>query len=208
MITRRLCSYRWRIITRRHGMRFAERCRGRVCAALVYLNRDMRPPSGGRVFACHGYGCSRRLPVMFDGNIIPRAAALLVRLSRPEAETAGLGEIVRIYTAQLARELGGAPDRPGSPPANVRATRPDGLPRRDRQHHKPAGRTRQSGSACGTTVSSARNRGAFSSTAVTHISRRSLRRRKAVASGRSIPWRYAPGKTPDILPLSQWRQDS
>ena len=50
-----------------------------------------------------------------DGTVIRRAATLLKSARSAEAEREALSEIVREYTAQLARELGGAPDRPGSP---------------------------------------------------------------------------------------------
>ena len=72
-------------------------------------------PDGGRVIVCHGYGCTRRQAVNIDGTVIQRAATLLKSARSAEAEREALSEIVREYTAQLARELGGAPDRPGSP---------------------------------------------------------------------------------------------
>ncbi len=183
MITRRLCTISVAIIAA--GVAFASpSVAAGESARRWFTEQGYAPPSGGRVFACHGYGCSRRLPVMLDGNIIPRAAALLGSTESAEAERRAIGEVVRIYTAQLARELGGAPDRPGSPyEMSGQHGQMDCL---DETANTTSllGRTRQPGSIAAPPRRSLRNREAFSSTAVTHISRRSLRRRKAAARGR------------------------
>ena len=72
------------------------------------------PPRDGRIVACHGYGCSRRLQVMVDGILARAAATLNRRGATAESERRALEEIVQAYTAQLAKELG-TPDTPGSP---------------------------------------------------------------------------------------------
>jgi hypothetical protein len=164
-------------------------------------------PNAGRIIACHGYGCSRRLSVDIDGNVIPRAAALLKSTASAEAERQALGEIVRAYTAQLARELGGAPDRPGSPfqmsgqhgqmdcldeTANTTSL----LVELDRQgllaYHQ---------------VARPQSRGIFFDGRYPHFTA-VIAEVKSGIEWAVDPWRHAPGQKPDILPLSQWRQDS
>lgn len=206
MITRRLCTISVAIITA--GAAFASpSVAAGESARRWFTEQGYAPPSGGRVFACHGYGCSRRLPVMLDGNIIPRAAALLGSTESAEAERRAIGEVVRIYTAQLARELGGAPDRPGSPyemsgqhgqmdcldeTANTTSL----LVELDNQgllrHHR---------------VESPQSRGFFLDGRYPHFTA-VIAEKKSGGAWAVDPWRYAPGKTPDILPLAKWRQDS
>jgi hypothetical protein len=164
-------------------------------------------PTGGRIIACHGYGCSRRLPVMLDGTIIPRASGLLKATSSAEAERRALGEVVRVYTAHLARELGGPPDSPGSPPqmsgrhgqmdcvdetANTTSLLIELEGRGLLAHHR---------------VERPQSRGLFFDGRYPHVTAVIMETKSGVEWAVD-PWRQAPGEKPDILPLSQWRQDS
>ena len=164
-------------------------------------------PDGGRVIVCHGYGCTRRQAVNIDGTVIQRAATLLKSARSAEAEREALSEIVREYTAQLARELGGAPDRPGSPlqmagqygqmdcldeTANTTSLLVE-LDTRGLLAHHHAARPE--------------SRGFFFDGRYPHFTA-VIVEGKAGIEWAVDPWRHAPGQRPDILPLSQWRQDS
>ena len=74
-------------------------------------------PAGGRIIACHGYGCVRRMQISVDGTWLSQARTILrTGQGSPEAERRALGDVVRAYTAHLAATFGGKPDSPGSPP--------------------------------------------------------------------------------------------
>jgi hypothetical protein len=165
-------------------------------------------PSGVRIVACHGYGCSRRTALAVDMSILSRAGSLLRSgQGSPETERTALREIVRSYTAYLAREVGGKTDLPGSPPemsgvhgqmdcldetANTTSLllvlEAQGL----LAHHQ---------------VERPQTRGFFFDGRYPHttaiIAEKRTGREWAVD-----PWRKAPGQRPDILPLAVWRQDS
>lgn len=172
-----------------------------------FVEQGYAPPDAGRVVACHGYGCSRRLSVMLDTSIIPRAAVLLKASKSAAAERQAVGEIVRAYTAQLARELGGRPDIPGSPPqmsgqhgqmdcidetANTTSLLVELESRGLLAHHR---------------VERPQSRGLFFDGRYPHVTA-VIAETKSGVEWAVDPWRQAPGQKPDILPLSQWRQDS
>ncbi|WP_210485192.1 hypothetical protein [Microvirga antarctica] len=173
-----------------------------------FLEQGYVPPDGGLIIACHGYGCSRRLAVSLDGNVMPRAAALLKSgRASPEAERRALSEIVKVYTGQLAHDLGGEPDTPGSPPQmsghygqmdciDETANTTSLLVELDSRgllayHH----------------VERPQSRGLFIDGRYPHVTAVITENRDGTEWAVD-PWRHAPGEKPDILPLSQWRQDS
>ncbi|NIX76148.1 hypothetical protein [Microvirga terricola] len=166
------------------------------------------PPSATMIVACHGYGCSRRAVLDIDGAWLSRARTMMSSAhGSPEAERRAIGEVVRAYTAYLARQFGGAPDAPRSPPqlsgqngqmdcvdetANTTSLllvlEGQGL----LAHH---------------IVERPQSRGLFIDGRYPHVTAIIAEKR----TGREWavdPWTKAPGQWPDILPLSQWRQDS
>jgi len=165
-------------------------------------------PAGDRIIACHGYGCSRRAAIMVDGSLLRRAGSLLSAGRRsPEAERRAIGEIVKVYTAYLARQVGGGPDLPGSPPqmsgthgqmdcidetANTTSLLLVLEGRGLLAHHR---------------VERPQSRGLFIDGRYPHttavIVEKGTRREWAVD-----PWEKPVGQRPDILPLAVWRLDS
>ena len=165
-------------------------------------------PTSNSIIACHGYGCSRRVPLAVDSGWLGRAGALMrAGWVSPEAERHALGEVVKAYTAYLARQFGGRPDAPRSPPqmsgvngqmdcidetANttslllVLETR--GLLR----HHR---------------VERPQSRGLFIDGRYPHVTA-IIAEERTGKEWAVDPWSKAPGQRPDILPLTQWRQDS
>src|SRR5688500_17949687 len=82
-----------------------------------FNERGYVEPAGGRIIACHGYGCTRRLALSVDGSLLSRVSGTLKSAQgSPTAERQALAEVIRSYTAYLAASLGGPPDVPGSPP--------------------------------------------------------------------------------------------
>jgi hypothetical protein len=147
------------------------------------------------------------MPVNLDGSIIPQAAQRLKssRLSA-KAEREALGEIVKVYTAEMARQLGGRPDRAGSPPQmsglhgqmdciDETANTTSLLIELDRRgllaHHR---------------VQRPQSRGFFIDGRYPHVTA-VIAERGTLTEWAVDPWKYAPGQMPDILPLSTWRQD-
>lgn len=166
------------------------------------------PPSGNRIVACHGYGCSRRTLVAVDASWLNRAHTLLRSgRSSPAAERRAIGNVVRLYTAYLARSFGGAPDRPGSPPSM------SGVNGQMDCVDETANTTslllilQEQGLLVHHQVRRPRSRGLFFDGRYPHttavVAEKQTGREWAVD-----PWRKAPGQEPDILPLAQWRQDS
>jgi len=166
------------------------------------------PPSGNRIIACHGYGCSRRVALAMDVSWFNRASVLLRRgRGSPEAERQAIGEVVRIYTAHLAREFGGEPDRPGSPPQM------SGVHGQMDCIDETANTTslllilQEQGLLAHHQVERPQSRGLFIDGRYPHVTAIITEKR----TGREWavdPWRKAPGQQPEILPLVQWRQDS
>jgi hypothetical protein len=173
-----------------------------------FLEQGYVPPADTRIIACHGYGCARRNMLSVDPSLLNRAGQILkAGRGSPETERKAIREIVRSYTAYLSRTLGGKPDRPGSPPqmsgkhgqmdcidetANTTSLL---LVLQDRAllaHHR---------------VERPQSRGLFIDGRYPHVTAVIAEKR----TGREFavdPWRVAPGQQPDILPLSEWRQDS
>ena len=164
------------------------------------------PPRDGRIVACHGYGCSRRLQVMVDGILARAAATLNRRGATAESERRALEEIVQAYTAQLAKELG-TPDTPGSPPqmsghygqmdcvdetANTTSLLVELDSRGLLAHHH---------------VERPQSRGLFIDGRYPHVTA-VIAETKSGVEWAVDPWRKAPGERPDILPLEKWRQES
>jgi len=165
-------------------------------------------PAGTRIIACHGYGCARRQAISVDGSWLSRASALLKagRVS-PEAERRALAQVVSAYTAYLAATIGGKPDVPGSP------ARMSGVHGQMDCLDETANTTslllvlQDQGLLNYHDVEQPESRGFFLDGRYPHfsavIAEKSSGREWAVD-----PWRRAPGQSPEILPLVQWRQDS
>ncbi len=143
-----------------------------------------------------------------DGAWLRRAGAILRsgRIS-PAAERRALGEVVRAYTAYLASSFGGAPDSPGSPP---------GLSGRHGQMDcvdEAANTTslllvlQDQGLLAHHQVGRPQSRGFFFDGRYPHTTAVMADRRTG-QEWAVDPWKKAPGRIPDIVPLSHWRQDS
>lgn len=165
-------------------------------------------PSGNLIIACHGYGCVRRTAIPIDQTWIGRARVMLkAGKASADAERRALGEVVRSYTAHLAASFGGTPDAPGSPPelsgdsgqmdcldettnttSLLLVLQEQGL----LTHHE---------------VEYPESRGFFLDGRYPHFTA-VITERRTGAAWAVDPWEKAPGQRPDILPLTQWRQDS
>jgi hypothetical protein len=173
-------------------------------AAIGWLTgQGYAPPTPGAIVACHGYGCVRRTAVPVEAPWLGRAEALLkANHGSAFAERRALAEVVRIYTAEVASEIGGKRDLPRSPPgmsnvvgqmdcldvtANITSLfivlESRGL--LDRHH-----------------VESPQSRGVFFDGRWPHYT--------AVLSADDgsrwavDPWAKAPGERPDVMPLDRW----
>lgn len=165
-------------------------------------------PSGSRIIACHGYGCVRRMAISVDGAWITRArAALRSGQTSPDAERRALGEVIRSYTAYLATSLGGKPDAPGSPPQM------SGVYGQMDCLDETTNTTslllilQEQGLLTHHVVEYPESRGFFLDGRYPHFTAVIAEKRTGTAWAVD-PWEKAPGQRPDILPLTQWRQDS
>jgi hypothetical protein len=165
-------------------------------------------PAGGRIIACHGYGCARRLAISVDGAWLSRAgASLRSAKGSPAAERKALAEVVRSYTAYLAASLGGKPDVPGSPAGM------SGVHGQMDCLDETANTTslliilQQRGLLSHHVVEHPESRGFFLDGRYPHFT--AVIAEKRTGAGWAVdPWMKAPGQSPDILPLDRWRQDS
>lgn len=165
-------------------------------------------PSGDRIVACHGYGCSRRTALVVDPSLISRAGGLLRRgQGSPAGERAALQEVVKSYTAYLSRQVGGKPDLPGSPPQM------SGVHGQMDCVDETANTTslllvlEEQGLLVHHQVERPQTRGFFFDGRYPHTTAIIVEKRTG-SEWAVDPWRKAPGQRPDILPLAQWRQDS
>jgi hypothetical protein len=176
-------------------------------AARAWLNaQGYAAPQASQIIACHGYGCARRAIMPVETWIGRAGAVLRAGGGSPDSERRALGEVVRVYTAQLSRQFGGRPDEPGSPPslsgvhgqmdcldvtANVISLLLVLEERGLLRHHE---------------VGPPQSRGIFLDGRWPHFTAVVVERtgtRWAVD-----PWRRAPGQSPEILPLDRWQQAS
>jgi len=165
-------------------------------------------PTGTRIIACHGYGCSRRLVLSVDGAWLSRASALLKAGSAsPEAERRALAQVISAYTAYLAASIGGRPDVPGSP-AGL-----SGVPGQMDCLDETANTTslllvlQEQGLLTYHEVEPPESRGFFLDGRYPHFT--AIIADKRTGEEWAVdPWRRSPGQRPEILPLVQWRQDS
>ncbi len=165
-------------------------------------------PTGSRIIACHGYGCSRRTAISVDGGWFGRAGAILkAGRGSPAAERKALSEVIRIYTAYLAASFGGRPDAPRSPPGM------SGVPGQMDCLDETANTTsvllvlQERGLLAYHEVEYPESRGFFLDGRYPHFT--AVIAEKGTGSEWVVdPWARAPGQSPDILPLSRWRQDS
>jgi len=173
-----------------------------------YRDQGYVAPAGTRIIACHGYGCTHRMPLVLEGAVMGRiGSALRAGQGSAEAERRAVGEAVRFYTAFLAASFGGRPDTPRSPP----------------QMSRQAGQMDCVDETANTTslllvlqdqgllthhrVERPQSRGLFIDGRYPHLTAIIMEKR----TGRQWavdPWTRAPGQRPDILPLERWRQES
>ena len=165
-------------------------------------------PSGTRIIACHGYGCTRRTTIAVDKAWLGRAAAHLRAGRRSaDAERRALGEVIRTYTAYLAASFGGAPDAAGSPPHM------SGVHGQMDCVDETANTTslllvlQEHGLLIHHRVEGPESRGLFLDGRYPHTTA-VIAERQTGTEWAVDPWRRAPGQRPEILPLLQWRQDS
>jgi hypothetical protein len=165
-------------------------------------------PAGTRIIACHGYGCARRVALSVDEAWLAHAGALLkAGRASPEAERRALREVIRGYTAYLAASFGAPPDAPRSPPQM------SGEPGQMDCLDETANTTslllvlQGHGLLAYHEVERPESRGWFLDGRYPHftaiIAEKQTGREWAVD-----PWAKPPGQYPEILPLSEWRQDS
>jgi hypothetical protein len=173
-----------------------------------FYERGYVEPAGGRIIACHGYGCARRLAISVDGAWLNRAgAALRAGRGSPDAERRALGEVIRSYTAYLASSFGGKPDQPGSP------VHMSGVHGQMDCLDETANTTslllvlQEQGLLAHHVVDHPESRGFFLDGRYPHFTAVIAEKRTGTAWAVD-PWEKAPGQRPDILPLDRWRQDS
>jgi hypothetical protein len=181
---------------------------GPLAAQRWFNERGYVEPAGGRIIACHGYGCTRRLALSVDGGLLSRASGMLRSAQgSPAAERQALAEVIRSYTAYLAASLGGKPDVPGSP-AHM-----SGVHGQMDCLDETANTTslllvlQERGLLAHHVVEHPESRGFFLDGRYPHFT--AVITEKRTGAGWAVdPWKKAPGQRPEILPLDRWRQDS
>lgn len=173
-----------------------------------YNERGYVEPVDGRIIACHGYGCTRRLALSVDGSLLSRASGMLRSAQgSPAAERQALAEVIRSYTAYLAASLGGKPDVPGSPPQM------SGVHGQMDCLDETANTTslllvlQERGLLAHHVVEHPESRGFFLDGRYPHFTA-VITEKRTGAEWAVDPWKKAPGQRPEILPLDRWRQDS
>jgi hypothetical protein len=181
---------------------------GPQAAQRWFNERGYVEPAGGRIIACHGYGCTRRLALSVDGSLLSRVSGTLRSAQgSPTAERQALAEVIRSYTAYLAASLGGPPDVPGSPPQM------SGVHGQMDCLDETANTTslllvlQERGLLAHHVVEHPESRGFFFDGRYPHFT--AVITEKRTGEGWAVdPWKKAPGQRPEILPLDRWRQDS
>lgn len=173
---------------------------------LVLASQGYAPPRSSQIIACHGYGCARRAVLPAEVWLARASALLNDGDGSPASERRALGEVVRLYTGQLAARLGGRLDEPGSPPSlsgihgqmdclDVTANTISMLlvleERGLLRHHE---------------VAPPQSRGIFLDGRWPHFT--AVVAERTGARWAIDPWQRAPGQRPDILPLDRWQQAS
>jgi hypothetical protein len=79
--------------------------------ALDWYARHARPPSGGRVYLCHGYTCAFVTPVSLSPAEIRRIGAPLAAAKDAAAERRGLSAAVQAFEQAVGPRVGTAGDR-------------------------------------------------------------------------------------------------
>lgn len=170
------------------------------------VSQDYAPPRLSQIIACHGYGCTRRAILPAEAWLARASALLNNGDGSPASERRALGEVVRLYTGQLAARFGGRLDEPGSPPSlsgvhgqmdclDVTANTISMLlvleERGLLRHHA---------------VEPPQSRGIFLDGRWPHFT--AVVAERTGARWAIDPWQRAPGQRPDILPLDRWQQAS
>lgn len=179
-----------------------------VPARTWFRDQGYVAPLGGRIIACHGYGCTRRMEIVIDSAWFNRVRTVMRSgHASPAAEREALRDAVSIYTAHLAGQFGGRPDEPGSPPSlsgtngqmdclDETANTTSLLLLLEEQgllvHHE---------------VERPQSRGIFLDGRYPHFTAVIVDVRENVEWAVD-PWRKAPGKSPDLLPLDKWQKAS
>jgi hypothetical protein len=77
-----------------------------------YEARSAQPPSGNRVYICHGYGCRYTTPVTFTSDDLATITApLQAAFADPGQERAALARSVQAYEEIVGRRVGTGSDR-------------------------------------------------------------------------------------------------
>jgi hypothetical protein len=77
-----------------------------------YQARSASPPSGNRVYICHGYGCRFTTPVTFTAtDLATITAPLQAGFTDPGRERTALAKSVQAYERIVGRRVGTASDR-------------------------------------------------------------------------------------------------
>ena len=79
---------------------------GGAAAADWYGARGVPPPSGSRVYICHGYGCRIVTPVTLSAGEIGRIAAPLKGAAGAEAEREAIARSVQTFEAIVGARIG------------------------------------------------------------------------------------------------------
>jgi hypothetical protein len=173
-----------------------------------FSERGYVEPAGGRIIACHGYGCTRRLALSVDGALLSRASGILRSAQKsPAAERQALTEVIRAYTAYLAASLGGKPDVPGSP------AQMSGVYGQMDCLDETANTTslllvlQERGLLAHHVVEHPVSRGFFFDGRYPHFTA-VIAEKRTGEEWAVDPWKKPPGQPPEILPLDRWRQDS
>ncbi|MBJ6124629.1 hypothetical protein [Microvirga splendida] len=181
---------------------------GPQAAQRWFNERGYVEPAGGRIIACHGYGCTRRLALSIDGGLLSRARGILrAAQGSPAAERRALAEVIGSYTAYLSVSLGGKPDVPGSP------AQMSGVHGQMDCLDETANTTslllvlQERGLLTHHVVEHPVSRGFFLDGRYPHFT--AVIAEKRTGEGWAVdPWKKPPGRRPEILPLDQWRQAS
>ncbi|QFU17387.1 hypothetical protein [Microvirga thermotolerans] len=173
-----------------------------------FVEQGYVPPAGGRIVACHGYGCMRRTVLPLEEALLRQAGAIMrTGRSSPAAERQALGEVVKLYTSYLARRFGSVPDAPRSPPSL------SGVSGQMDCVDEAANTTslllvlQDQGLLVHHEVERPQSRGVFIDGRYPHTTA-IIAEKRSHAEWAVDPWAKAPGERPDILPLERWRQDS
>ncbi len=77
-----------------------------------YKARSALPPTGNRIYVCHGYGCRYTTPVTFtNADLAAITAPLRAGFANAAQERAGLSKSVQVFEDIVGRRVGTGSDR-------------------------------------------------------------------------------------------------